>query len=164
MRMRILSLNWRLVKKGFKKEDFFCVFLLLHMSDIYFETTHLFYLEIKSFFSLIYFVYKVHTSKSSKSKAYIPTSIEKKGPDIYTSFLAETDNVLASEAKLLHPRILAGFGKLWVTPSCGLVGSTLIRPHTVDRPHFEYVLPHEVWLHYSIVLLVKICNENRISE
>ena len=139
-----LSLNWRLVKKGFEKRRIFFVFLLLHMSDIYFETTHLFYLEIKSFFSLIYFVYKVHTSKSSKSKAYILQSRKRVQIYLYTSFLAETDNVLASEAKLLHPRILAGFGKLWVTPSCGLVGSTLIRPHTVDRPHFEYVLPHEV--------------------
>ena len=145
MRMRILSLNWRLVKKGFEKRRiFFVFFLLLHMSDIYFETTHLFYLQIKSFFSLIYFVYKVHTSKSSKSKAYLLQSRKRVQIYLYTSFLAETDNVLASEAKLLHPRILAGFGKLWVTPSCGLVGSTLIRPHTVDRPHFEYVLPHEV--------------------
>ena len=141
MRMRIL---W-LVKKGFEKRRIFrfflFFFLLLHMSDIYFETTHLFYLEIKSFFSLIYFVYKVHTSKSSKSKAYILQLRKRVQIYLYTSFLAETDNVLASEAKLLHPRILAGFGKLWVTPSCGLVGSTLIRPHTVDRPHFEYVLP-----------------------
>ena len=65
----------------------------LHMSDLYFETTHLFYLEIKSFFSLIYFVYKVHTSKSSKSKAYILQSRKRVQIYTYTSFLAETDNM-----------------------------------------------------------------------